>query len=170
MILGNQGGLFMNAMTWWDHKTESVWSQPWGRAIAGPLQGAELELIPSQLVPWATWREAHPDTLALDTAGLSVFGGGHARAQPHDRFVIGVTLGDAATAVPYDIAADRIIINDRVGDNPVVFHVDPERREVHVYLRKVGERVLTFELVNGEVRDPQTGTLWQMGRGLAQAG
>ena len=51
LVFGNQGGLFMNAMTWWDHKMESVWSQPWGRAIAGPLKGTELELIPSQLVP-----------------------------------------------------------------------------------------------------------------------
>jgi hypothetical protein len=54
-VFGNQGGLFMNAMTWWDHESESVWSQPWGRAIAGPLKGIELELLPSELVPWETW-------------------------------------------------------------------------------------------------------------------
>ena len=67
---GNAGGLMMNAMTWWDHETESIWSQPWGRAIAGPLKGTELELIPSQLVPWKTWRETYPDTLALQAGDL----------------------------------------------------------------------------------------------------
>ena len=40
-IFGNQGALFMNAMTWWDHTTGSVWSQVWGRAIEGPLDAGD---------------------------------------------------------------------------------------------------------------------------------
>ena len=72
LVFGNQGGLFMNAMTWWDHASGSVWSQPWGRAIAGPLKGVELELLPSELVPWKTWRETHPNTLALKTKNQGV--------------------------------------------------------------------------------------------------
>ncbi len=30
----------MRAMTWWDHETNSIWSQPWGMSIAGELEGA----------------------------------------------------------------------------------------------------------------------------------
>jgi len=50
-VFGNQGGLFMNAMTWWDHTTGSVWSQVWGQSISGPLKGTTLELIPASIVP-----------------------------------------------------------------------------------------------------------------------
>jgi hypothetical protein len=64
LVFGDQGGPFMNAMTWW------------GRVIAGPLKGTELELLPSKLVPWKTWLEAHPQTLALKTAGQGVWHGG----------------------------------------------------------------------------------------------
>ena len=42
----------MNAMTWWDHQTQSVWSQVWGQSIAGQLKGTTLELIPASIVPW----------------------------------------------------------------------------------------------------------------------
>ena len=55
----------MNAMTWYDHKTESIWSQPWGRAIYGELKGTELTLLPLQVTTWSSWKRDHPQTLAM---------------------------------------------------------------------------------------------------------
>jgi hypothetical protein len=52
VVFGNQGDLYMNAMTWWDHDTSSVWSQPTGEAILGPLKGERWELVPSTLTEW----------------------------------------------------------------------------------------------------------------------
>lgn len=69
IVPGNQGDLFRNAMTWWDHGTGSVWSQPTGTAILGPLEGTRLEQVPSTLTEWGPWRRAHPDTQALDAPG-----------------------------------------------------------------------------------------------------
>ncbi len=157
----------MNAMTWWDHQTNSVWSQPWGRAIAGSLKGTELELIPSQLVPWRTWRQAHPDTLAL-----KVEGGRLRREGFFDGYVIGVSLGDSATAFPYDLAAQTRVINDTVGPYPVVVVVNPDTRAVFVALRQAGDdaRVLTFVERDGVVQDQETGSTWQMDRGVAVDG
>jgi len=66
---GNQGDLCMNAMTWWDHDTSSVWSQPMGEAILGPLEGERLELVPSTLTEWRAWKRSHPRTVALDAEG-----------------------------------------------------------------------------------------------------
>jgi hypothetical protein len=166
LVFGNQGGLFMNAMTWWDHGTLSVWSQPWGRAIAGPLKGAELELIPSQLAPWKTWREAHPDTLALKAAAL----GNYHPEGFTARYVIGVALGGAATAFPYELAERAGVINDDVGPYPIAVYVDGETQGVHVYLRQVDEQVLTFNLEESLVRDSETGSTWRMDRGVAVDG
>jgi hypothetical protein len=160
----------MNAMTWWDHKTESIWSQPLGQALEGPLRGAKLELLPSQLMPWKTWRAEYPDTLALNTEVLGVFGSGYGREYRQIPYVIGVTLGDAATAFPYDLAAQAGLVNEWVGPYPVVVHVDAERRSVHVYLRQVDGRDLTFDQRGAIVRDRETGSTWQMDTGLAVDG
>jgi len=165
-VFGNQGGLFMNAMTWWDHKTESVWSQPWGRAISGPLKGTELELLPSQLLPWETWKELHPNTLALNVGGPRL----GERESFQSRYVIGVTLGDAATAYPYGLAEDAGIINDSVGPYPVVVYTDEEARSVQVLLRQVDETVLTFVREGESIRDEETGSLWDLAHGVAVDG
>ena len=74
LIFGVQGALWGNAMTWWDHSTGSIWSQPLGEAIAGPRKGQTVELLSSQFTTWAAWVDAHPDTLALAVdAGPSRF-------------------------------------------------------------------------------------------------
>ena len=70
LVFGNQGALWGNAMTWWDHGTGSIWSQPIAEAILGPRKGDRLELFPSTLTRWGPWREAHPETLALDGQSL----------------------------------------------------------------------------------------------------
>jgi hypothetical protein len=165
LVFGNQGALFMNAMTWWDHKTESIWSQPWGRAIAGPLTGTELGLLPSQLVPWKTWRAQHPNTLALKVDGPRLF-----RESFFPGYVIGVTLGDQATAYPYEMAEEAVLINDWVGQYPVVVHVEGESRSVHVYVRQVEDRVLTFIQDGDKEVDLETGSSWALERGLALEG
>ena len=97
---GNQGALFMRAMTWWDHETQSIWSQPWGAALAGPLEGARLDMIPANIVPWSAWLKEHPDTQLLVIDGGGFFG---ERFSPN--YVIGITLGDHAK--PYDFEPAR---------------------------------------------------------------
>ncbi len=179
----------MNAMTWWDHKTGSIWSQPWGRALDGPLAGTELELLPSQLVPWKTWREEHPNTLALQVGDLRL-----GRAKLYTGYVIGVTLEGSSTAFPYELAEEAGVINDAVGPYPVVVYVDPEKQSPHVYVRQLGDRVLTVVQEDGAVRstsspvvrstsspvvrsasspvvrDQETGSTWKMETGLAVDG
>ena len=72
LILGNYSTLYKRAMTWWDHNTRSVWSQPWGTAIAGLLEG--VALTPSSVSPWSTWLAEHPETtlVADDLDGAAI--------------------------------------------------------------------------------------------------
>jgi hypothetical protein len=91
--VGNQGALFGNAMTWWDHDTGSVWMQPTGKAILGPLRGARLELLASTLTDWGSWRRSHPETLALDADGGPT-------GFDVDRMQIALELGGDSLAVP----------------------------------------------------------------------
>ena len=165
-LFGNQGALFMNAMTWWDHSTESIWSQPWGLAIGGPLTGQRLKTLPVSLVLWEDWVKEQPDTQVMVVPALL--------PQPgygfYDGFVVGVALGDHARSYDFTILRDEIVVNDAVGPYPLVFHTNPETRKVGVYVRQVGDRVLTFEETGDHMRDRETGSLWDPRRGLAIEG
>lgn len=164
---GNEGALFMNAMTWWDHETGSIWSQPVGQAIDGPLEGTVLSQIPSGVVPWSTWLAEHPGTLALEVERGFL---GSGRQAPSDNFVIGVALGEHARAYPFPVAAREGVVNDRLGPFPLLVQVEGESRAIHVYFRQAGEQELTFEAAGDRLRDRETGSLWHPATGLALEG
>ncbi len=166
-ILGNQGGLFMNAMTWWDHQTGSVWSQVWGQAIAGPLKGTTLDLIPASIVPWGTWKAEHPNTLAMTNDKTGLFS---REERPRDDWVIGITIGQHSKAYYYPALARDGIVNDFVGPYPVTLYVDPETRNAHAYFRQAGDRVMALALdkAGQNLVDSETGAAWNIARGLAQ--
>ncbi len=157
----------MNAMTWWDHKTESVWSQVWGQAIAGPLKGTTLELIPASIVPWGTWKEEHPDTLAMTNGKTSVFSRGE---RPRDNWVAGIAIGEYSKAYYYPALIRDGVVNDSVGPYPVALYADAETRNVRAYLRQVDGRVVTLRLdeTGQYLVDPETGDQWSVERGLAR--
>ncbi len=164
-VFGNQGALFRNAMTWWDHGTDSVWSQVWGRAILGPLRGTALAVLSASIAPWQTWKEEHPGTLALDEDGPRIF-----RERPTDRFVIGITLAGHARGFHFAEVKRLGVVNDAIGPHPVVVYVHPQTRSISVFLRRLGDRTLTFGLRDGLLVDHETGSRWHPRLGLAQTG
>ena len=174
---GNYGTLFMNAMTWWDHETESVWSQPWGASIKGELIGERLTLLPFSLVPWSTWRDQHPETLVMvDERNYIKFTEYSAR----DEFVVGVAIGEAAQGFYYRSVANSRVANEYVGEFPLVVFADSETREINAFIRvPVGDEVerlgydgqLTFVVGDsGEVRDLETDSTWDIVLGVAVDG
>ena len=157
----------MNAMTWWDHETSSVWSQPWGMAIEGPLDGTRLKQIPAGIMPWDAWLAEHPDSLVLDTeAGPS----GPDRRSFFQDFVIGIALGEHAKAYPFRNASGQGVVNDRVGPYSVVVVANSHTKSVHTFLRQAGGLELEFELQGDGLVDAQTGSLWELARGVAVDG
>ena len=164
---GNQGTLYLSAMTWFDHETQSVWSQPIGTAIQGSYEGVRLEMIPATVVPWATWTQEHPDTVVLDTGVLQTppkfdpfvgYGAGN-------RF-IGVSLADRAKGYYFEFVSEKVAVNDNIGDIPILVYANPVDKSAHIYVRKVQGMVLEFEWVNGQLRDQQTGTVWDPTNGF----
>ena len=182
LTFGNEGALFMNAMTWWDHETESIWSQPWGTSIAGDLRGRSLTLIPSELRTWGSWIAEHPDTLVLaDERERDGFLFPQRRQIFNERFVIGVSIQDDAAAYYFPSVGNVRVRNDTLGDFPVAVFVDSETKAISVLLRNgvgrpadedaVVPDVLTFQVDDqGVATDVETGTVWDVERGLATAG
>ncbi len=163
-IFGNAGSLFMNAMTWYDHETESIWSQPWGRAIIGPKKGIELFLLPSQITTWASWKAEHPNTLAMINDSERI--GARQRFNPD--FVIGLLIAGDAKAFYYRDVAQTGVVNDFLGDFPVFVWAGDNN--FHTYLRQVGDNILSFGLEGDTLVDLNTGSTWDITRGLATSG
>ena len=163
-VFGNAGGLMMNAMTWWDHETESIWSQPWGRSIGGVYEGVELFLLPSQITTWASWKAEHPNTLAM----INDYGRVGFTQKFDPDFVIGLILADDVMAYYYRDVEAVGVVNDFVGPVPVLVWAGDEN--FHAYVRQVGDQVLTFRLEGDKLVDEETGSTWNITRGLATDG
>ena len=67
MTFSVSGLLYNSDLLLYDHRTDSLWSQVLGRAISGPLRGAELDLLPASHTTWRDWLRRHPDTLVMTT-------------------------------------------------------------------------------------------------------
>ncbi len=67
LTFGVSGLLHENNVLFYDHQTESLWSQLKEAAVTGPLTGTHLTALPSVTTTWKAWRTQHPDTLVLST-------------------------------------------------------------------------------------------------------
>lgn len=165
IVLGNQGDLFRRAMTWWDHDTGSVWTQPRGEAILGPLAGTRLEMLPSTLTSWGTWRRDHPDTLALDASG------GAAGFDVTDTVLV-VRVGPQPVGYPVvEVQRAGGVVNDVLGNHAVAVVVDPDDPGAwRVFSREVAGTTVDLRWDGGRLRDAATGTVFHPTLGTAEAG
>lgn len=123
-VFGNQGALYRGAMTWYDHATGSVWSQPLGAAIAGPEAGRRLALLPAQVTTWGEWRAAYPHTLLLSDGGIPA--PPYRGRRPGDGHIVGVVVGDGAASWSYRAVAESADggVVGRVGNIAVALRRD----------------------------------------------
>ena len=64
---GVSGLLYNSDVLLYDKKTESLWSQIMGEAVAGKLLGEKLNPIPISHTTWRDWLARHPKTKVLST-------------------------------------------------------------------------------------------------------
>jgi hypothetical protein len=142
---GTSGLLRNSDLVMYDRTTESLWQQFTGEGIVGDLAGAQLTFLPSSIVSFADFREAHPEGLVLsrdtgfsrrygqnpyvgyDNIGSSPFlfrGEIDGRLAAVER-VVTVSLDDVGVDVAYPLStlSDVGVINDNQGGRDlVVFH------------------------------------------------
>jgi len=163
LVLGNQGALWGNAMTWFDHDTGSVWSQPLGEAIIGPRKGERLQLMASQLTSWKTWATDYPGTVALDAPG------DESRFKLADMSIV-VDFSDEVGVYPVSNLFESGPANDVIAGVPVAVVLDPKTTDRwRVFHRRLGDQLLTLSAVGDSIVDNETGTKWDAanGRGLS---
>jgi hypothetical protein len=161
LVFGVHGALWGNAMTWWDHDTGSVWSQPLGEAILGPRKGQKVELLASQFTTWGAWRERNPETRALAVA-----------AEPtgfdlSDLYIV-VDFSDEARGYPVADLRRAGVVNDIVAGLEIAVVSDPTDSERWiVFSRRVRDAIVELEIVGDDLVDRVTGTRFDPALGFA---
>lgn len=190
---GVSGKLWRSDLVMYDGLTDSLWSQLAATAIRGTRTGEELTLLPSTLTTWAAWRGTHPETQVLlppprsgtvdryDRAFdyfIPKYGDGSESQlvgrDTHDgdlhpkTMVIGVSDSEVARAYPFDIVTARDVINDRVGELPLVVAASPDDTLV-AYDRRIEGYTHHFE-EDGDRHLLADGSRWDRTSGQAVDG
>ncbi|WP_058827843.1 DUF3179 domain-containing protein [Haloferax sp. Q22] len=167
---GVSGLLWMSDLVMYDDRTNSLWSQVLATAIRGELTGETLSLLPSTISTWGEWRAAHPETEVLvpppvsgtirgrqtrrydvnpytsyqqsSAIGIGFNDAADDRLHPKTS-VVGVAADGVARAYPLDAVESAGVVNDTVGDLPVVVAASAEGSLV-AYVRRVDGETVEF--------------------------
>jgi hypothetical protein len=189
ITFGVSGMLYRNGLIMYDHQTESLWSHIMGQSIAGDFNGTQLELIAALQTDWASWKERHPDTLVINPGFFGRDGyegyylrpsaGVLGRATTPDvdlgakEFVIGVRLAGEVKAYPFRALNQQPVVNDVVGEVPVVVFFDKGSAAGAVFSPELDDgTLLTFE-PSDELEmavDIETQSEWDIFTGSAVTG
>ncbi len=152
-----------------DEETGTLWSHLLGQGMKGALKDAKLEIIPSQMTDWKTWVTQYPETTVIKLSRTS-------QAYQLDfyqdpaLFVLGIRVGLRTKAWTFDRLASDRVVNDEVGDLPVVLFFDPARLTAVAYERRLGEETIEFRIHEGRIIDSKEGASWNGLRGESIVG
>ena len=194
---GVSGLLRHSDMIMYDRKTESLWQQFSGEALVGDYTGDFLTIVPSQLISFDQFREAHPDApvLSRETGHRRNYGenpyAGYddinnspfmlrkevsGEISPMEK-VVGVRTEQEVKGYTYSVTRERRVLHDEVGGEPIViFHVDGmasamDNRSIHrsrddgatgVFSPILNGEHLEFKFSDGEIKDSNTGSTWNI--------
>ncbi len=157
LIFGSSGFLYRSNKLMFDRETNSLWNQFTGQPVIGPLyaSGIVLQQRPVVIDTWAHWAGAHPDSqvLSLDTGFRRDYGSGvvyndyfasddlmfpavvDQRRFGQKSYVFGIRQFGGAKAWPLTAFAGHPVINDAIGDTPLVLIGDPQTRSARAFER-----------------------------------
>lgn len=153
-----------------DRETGSVWSVLSGEALAGPLAGKRMTVIPSLILTWERWKTLHADSwvLAEDarlsphytaraTAVSCPLPTGLASELPHkvdarlraDALVLGIREAGHAAAYPLTnkdgrYGSEALAFEKTLGSQKLVLFSDPAARTAAAYHPLLKDRPLSF--------------------------
>ena len=173
---GHEGVLYRQSFVMYDKQTDSKWNHSTGLAMSGKLAGRELELLPSRVMRWESWKSIYPNTKVLARAGRFDFMGTYVANDHYGALGLSVGLGPKAKLYPFETLIRGEVVNDRVAPEEFVVIFDRNRKQAVAFSRKVAGRILSFRPAAAApqgtllMSDEQTGTLWERLSGRAVKG
>jgi Protein of unknown function (DUF3179) len=173
-----------------DDETGSFWQQVTGRCISGRLQGKRLELIRSDEMTFALWKQESPagTVLASDPKFLSMHAGPdwEDRIQklptvvafrtpnlPPRELIVGIELDGIAKAYPAGILQSGLT-QDQLASTPLLLALGPDGKSMRAFVRRIpgSDSATDFYKMNSSqwtMMDSASASLWDF-RGCALSG
>jgi Protein of unknown function (DUF3179) len=156
-----------------DEQTNSIWQQSTGEAIFGPLKGQHLDLIHSDELTFALWRAEQPNGVVLKPEAPyeaeydpkdweahverthTVVDTSQSGIGPHE-LMLGVQThwGSPSKAYPVKSILNSGLIEDRVGDDPVLIVVGPDHASMRVFRAQLSDETTPLTFVRTAAPDP----------------
>ena len=169
MTLAVSGLLWQQSLVMVDQETNSYWSHLLGGAMQGPLQGESLEVIPSIVTDWATWRERYPrTTFALFDRSYQSFDRKSHRQRKH--LLLGLVNGDESRYWFLLALREHPLIHDEFAGRAILVCYDAASGTACIFGREVDGAVATFVQREDQLVDEATGTVWDRITGKALSG
>jgi hypothetical protein len=167
-----------------DNTTKSWWRQVSGEAIAGKLKGTRLKELPSEQMRLNAWLRKHPDSYIMQAdpdylkqyKNLEGFDIGIINSGLEKRdsgswqfksWVIGVVHNNEARAYDWNELLNKRMIQDSLGDMPILITIEKDNASFHVFERKINLGNLFSVPVSNDFisdekgfRDELTNSLW----------
>ena len=145
---GTSGLLYRSNKLMYDRVTRTLWNQLTGEPVLGSLAGERdaegeplrLTLLPVVVTTWEDWLTQHPETTVLDIS--TGFSRPYEPGLPYGNyfqsrgtmfpiwnrsdlvsakeFVYGLRIGSDRKAYPFLALTDEVVVNDTVGEQPVL--------------------------------------------------
>lgn len=154
LTFGVSGLLYNSDVLLFDRETETLWSQLMRRAIAGPLRGARLRMLPLTHTTWRAWLRQHPNSQVLSTdtgfqrdygldpyadyaqqPGLLASVTARSRRYHPKESVLGIEVNGRFKAYPFVelFRTDAEMVEDRVAGVDLVVRFDREERTARAF-------------------------------------
>jgi hypothetical protein len=155
-----------------DKETGTWWQQITGKAIYGPLKGSSLELVLSDELTFGEWKSEVSDGQVLsevpkyvkeydsnwepEIAKLPVVISFPGTGLKSRDVVVGLEIGGASRAYPWDTLAKQSPVVDRVHGAPLLVAVGPDGKSFRVFISRVDGKDAEFFL-KGETEGEPAG-------------
>jgi hypothetical protein len=145
-----------------DEETGTYWQQITGVAIAGPLKGSQLTLLPQDELSFALWKKEQPRGIVL--APVARYAAKYEKATweteigklptvihatkgtlPDRETILGIVLHGSAKAFPVSkLTPQTPVLLDSLGGEPIMLVLGPDGKSIRVFSRQIAGRSLEF--------------------------
>jgi hypothetical protein len=163
------GQLWKDSLVMYDAETMTRWSHILGQAKLGPLEGKNLERIPSFITDWASWSRLYSGgTVVILADRETEFT--RELYEDVDKYVLGIAADGGERSWTFRELRAQQAINDVWNNRPVLAVFVRASVTARLFRRTVGDRVLTFELKGTKLVDKESASIWEPLTGLAVSG
>jgi len=145
-----------------DEETGSYWQQITGAAIAGPLKGSHLTLLPQDELTFALWKQEQPKGVVL--APVARYSSKYEKATweseigklptvihatkgtlPDRETILGAVINGSAKAFQVTkLTAQAPVLLDVVAGEPIMLVLGPDGKSVRAFSRQIAGQTLEF--------------------------